>query len=92
MNLDENAFQAVAIVILYSLGWSVGPILGGALTSVSFRWIFAINLPCALLAMFTLFLFLKKDIKGPQGRTGMMRVERDREIAERLRRQATSTT
>lgn len=42
-SLDTNNWQASILVILYAIGFSTGPVIGGALTTVSFRWVFAIK-------------------------------------------------
>lgn len=52
--------------LLYALAFSTGPIVGGALVHVSWRWIFGINLPCCALSMILLFLLLREGTKGPQ--------------------------
>ena len=31
------------LFVLFTIGFCVGPVLGGVLTTVSFRWIFAIK-------------------------------------------------
>ncbi|KAI0675192.1 MFS general substrate transporter [Trametes maxima] len=67
-SLDDNNWQQSMLFLLYTLAYCVGPVIGGALTSVSFRWIFAINLPCAALAMVLSFLILRGRTKGPQAR------------------------
>lgn len=42
-SLDDNNFQASILTFLYAIGFSLGPVIGGALTSISFRWVFAIK-------------------------------------------------
>ena len=42
-SLDANNRQAAAMFFLYAVGFSAGPSIGGALTSVNFRWVFAIK-------------------------------------------------
>ncbi|KAG8935917.1 hypothetical protein FRC03_000609 [Tulasnella sp. 419] len=64
-DLKEDSFMNSMLVILYAVGYSVGPVIGGALLTVDFRWIFAINLPACVLS--SLLLLLIRDItKGPQ--------------------------
>ncbi|KAI9060289.1 MFS general substrate transporter [Trametes sanguinea] len=65
-SLDDNNWQQSMLFFLFTVGYCVGPVIGGALTTVSFRWIFAINLPCAALAMVLSFLILRGRTKGPQ--------------------------
>ena len=68
--------------ILFAIGFSVGPVIGGYLLSVSFRWIFAIkyvlvyltrsivddsnSLPCCVVAMVLIFFLLRNKIKAGQ--------------------------
>jgi hypothetical protein len=42
-SLDENTFQVSTMIILYSIGYSAGPWIGGALVNISFRWVFGIK-------------------------------------------------
>ncbi|KZS91830.1 MFS general substrate transporter [Sistotremastrum niveocremeum HHB9708] len=65
-SLDANNIQATIFIILYCIAWSVGPTIGGLLTSVSFRWVFAINLPPCVLSMALVFFLLRGHVKGPQ--------------------------
>jgi hypothetical protein len=45
---------------------SSGPIIGGALATVSWRWIFAINLPCVVLSSALIFALIRKTLKPAQ--------------------------
>ncbi|KAI0819975.1 MFS general substrate transporter [Trametes gibbosa] len=65
-SLDDNNWQQSLLFFLFTVGYCIGPVIGGALTTVSFRWIFAINLPCAVVAMALCFLILRGRTKGPQ--------------------------
>ncbi|KDQ08492.1 hypothetical protein BOTBODRAFT_138939 [Botryobasidium botryosum FD-172 SS1] len=65
-SLDDNNWQTAMLVILYAVGYTTGPIIGGALTSVNWRWIFAINLPCTVVASILILLLLRKTIKKAQ--------------------------
>ncbi|KAI0743922.1 MFS general substrate transporter [Daedaleopsis nitida] len=67
-SLDDNNWQQSVLFFLYTVGYCVGPVIGGALTTISFRWIFAINLPCALIAMVLSLFILRKRTKGAQPR------------------------
>ena len=42
-SLDDNNWQQTMLFFLFTVGYCVGPVIGGALTTVSFRWIFAIK-------------------------------------------------
>ncbi|KIJ28884.1 hypothetical protein M422DRAFT_189144 [Sphaerobolus stellatus SS14] len=67
-SLDDNNVQASLLVILYAIGFSVGPVIGGVLTNISFRWVFAINLPCTVASMILCFLLLRPIAKPAQPR------------------------
>ena len=42
-SLNTNNLQQTAMFVLYSIGFSVGPVAGGFLVPASFRWVFAIK-------------------------------------------------
>ncbi|TFK50970.1 MFS general substrate transporter [Heliocybe sulcata] len=64
-SLDDNNWQTTMLMILYTIGYCVGPVIGGALVSVSFRWIFAINLPaCTAAAILCFFILPRIAQKG----------------------------
>ncbi|RPD74189.1 MFS general substrate transporter [Lentinus tigrinus ALCF2SS1-7] len=65
-SLNDNNWQQTMLFLLFTIGYCVGPVIGGALTTVSFRWIFAINLPSSLVAMVLSFLILRGRTKGAQ--------------------------
>ncbi|EPQ55182.1 MFS general substrate transporter [Gloeophyllum trabeum ATCC 11539] len=62
-SLDDNNWQMSILMVLYSIGYCIGPVIGGALIAVSFRWIFAINLPACVVASAVGFLLLRKKTK-----------------------------
>ncbi|KAH9950575.1 MFS general substrate transporter [Amylocystis lapponica] len=65
-SLDDNNWQQSVLFFLFSIGYCVGPVIGGALLTVSYRWIFAINLPCCVIGIVLAFFILRKMTKGPQ--------------------------
>ncbi|TBU45918.1 MFS general substrate transporter [Dichomitus squalens] len=67
-SLDDNNVQQTMLFFLFTIGYCVGPIIGGALTTTSFRWMFAINLPCSAVAIVLCFLLLRGRTKGSQPR------------------------
>ncbi|KAF8517756.1 major facilitator superfamily domain-containing protein [Hysterangium stoloniferum] len=67
-SLDSNNFQSAMLVILYSIGFSIGPYLGGVLTGVNFRWVFGINIPCTFVSIILCFILLRGIAKPPQSR------------------------
>ena len=55
---DRSRFMSI-IFTFYSIAFSIGPVVGGALVDhSSWRWIFYLNLPIAGLSIIFLFLFL----------------------------------
>ncbi|KZP01204.1 MFS general substrate transporter [Calocera viscosa TUFC12733] len=78
-NLRDNNTQAAILSLLYGIGYSVGPIIGGSLAQANWRWCFAINLPCCVLGMGSSYFFLRhhpNPAAPPPGTT----------IAEKLQR------
>ncbi|KAG8941281.1 hypothetical protein FRC04_004643 [Tulasnella sp. 424] len=65
-SLNEDNFMNSALVVLYAVGYSTGPVIGGALLNVSFRWIFAINLPTSVLSAFMIFFILRPLLRPAQ--------------------------
>ncbi|KAH7929270.1 MFS general substrate transporter [Leucogyrophana mollusca] len=63
-SIDANNMQQSVMFLLYTVGFSTGPVIGGFLVSANFRWVFAINLPCTVLAMFLSFVVLRGMVKG----------------------------
>ncbi|KAF8306383.1 MFS general substrate transporter, partial [Clavulina sp. PMI_390] len=64
-SLITNMLRVAVLSLLFTIGYSTGPIIGGALSSVNFRWIFAINLPIALLGSILAFVTVRNDLVGP---------------------------
>ncbi|KAL5512252.1 hypothetical protein ACEPAG_3537 [Sanghuangporus baumii] len=64
-SLTLNNLQGAIMTILYAIGFCIGPVIGGALVNISFRWVFAINLPAAALSMVLIFILLRKHTKRP---------------------------
>ncbi|KAI0093053.1 major facilitator superfamily domain-containing protein [Irpex rosettiformis] len=62
-SLDTNNWQQSMMFLLYTVGYCIGPFIGGALLTVSFRWIFAINLPCCVAGIVLAFFLLRGHTK-----------------------------
>ncbi|KAF8839271.1 MFS general substrate transporter [Paxillus ammoniavirescens] len=62
-SLNTNNFQQSMLFLLYCVGFTVGPFIGGLLVATNFRWVFGINLPCTALAMLLCFLFLRNRVR-----------------------------
>ncbi|KAF9237176.1 major facilitator superfamily domain-containing protein [Melanogaster broomeanus] len=64
-SLNTNNVQQSLLFLLYAVGYSIGPEIGGLLVTVNFRWVFGINLPCTAVAMCLCFIFRNK-VHAPQ--------------------------
>ena len=42
-SLDKNNLQQSTLFLLYAVGFSIGPLIGGFLVAANFRWVFAIK-------------------------------------------------
>ncbi|KZV87815.1 MFS general substrate transporter [Exidia glandulosa HHB12029] len=51
------------LFVFKAIGFVVGPVIGGALSTQSFRWIFAINLPMCLVSMVLLWVLLRGRVR-----------------------------
>ncbi|EKM54394.1 uncharacterized protein PHACADRAFT_258207 [Phanerochaete carnosa HHB-10118-sp] len=65
-SLTKTSWQQGVLFLLYTIGYCLGPFIGGELITVSFRWIFANSLPCAAAGMVLAFLLLRTRAKGSQ--------------------------
>ncbi|MGH2479848.1 MAG: MFS transporter, partial [Ktedonobacteraceae bacterium] len=67
---DEERGRALGInAIFVALGVSIGPTLGGLITqSLTWRWIFYVNVPLGILGIICAALVLKEHKKGASGR------------------------
>ncbi|KAF8553476.1 MFS general substrate transporter [Imleria badia] len=75
VSLDKNNIQQSMLFLLYAVGFSVGPVIGGFLVAANFRWVFAINLPCTALAMLLCFLFLRNRPRVPSANDKELQTE-----------------
>jgi MFS family permease len=66
VSLKENAKNNSVFALVGGLSYGFGPAIGGALTGVSWRWCFIINLPIALMGMVVTFWLLRFELLGPQ--------------------------
>ena len=65
VSLKENARNNTIFAFVGGVSFGVGPVIGGYLTAVSWRWCFIINVPVCAVAMVVLPLVLRKDLVGP---------------------------
>ncbi|KAJ5673600.1 Major facilitator superfamily domain general substrate transporter [Penicillium longicatenatum] len=66
VSLSEFAVNWTIFALVAGVGFSIGPVIGGYLTTASWRWCFAINLPIGVAAMILVVFILRKDLQGPQ--------------------------
>ncbi|KAK2018742.1 major facilitator superfamily transporter [Colletotrichum eremochloae] len=68
VSLRENAKNWSVFSLLGGvLGWGLGPVVGGYITSgSSWRWCFGINLPIAFVSMLAIYFILRSELLGPQ--------------------------
>jgi MFS family permease len=66
VSLKENAMNNTIFALVGGVGWVAGPVTGGYLTEVTWRWCFIINLPIAIIGMIFTFFLLRPRLLGPQ--------------------------
>ncbi|TGO86151.1 hypothetical protein BPOR_0330g00070 [Botrytis porri] len=66
VSLKENSENNSLFAIVGGLAYGFGPIVGGALTQVSWRWCFIINIPISLVGMVGVHFLLRPVMLGPQ--------------------------
>lgn len=66
VSLRENARNWSFFALTGGLSYAVGPVVGGYLTSASWRWCFAVNLPICVLGIAVVFFVLRRELVGPQ--------------------------
>ncbi|KIM24430.1 hypothetical protein M408DRAFT_75936 [Serendipita vermifera MAFF 305830] len=84
-NLDDNNVQGAMMIVLYAIGFAVGPILGAALLKSNWRWVFGINLPVGVASMIIMWILIRNHTKGPQPPARFKRLPAD--VADDLQRQ-----
>ncbi|KAI9648509.1 hypothetical protein NHQ30_003144 [Ciborinia camelliae] len=66
VSLKENAKNNSLFAVVGGLAYGFGPVIGGYLTQVSWRWCFIINIPIALVGMAGAHFLLPPLLLGPQ--------------------------
>jgi len=66
VSLKENAKNNTIFTIVGGVGYGIGPVIGGYLTEVSWRWCFIINIPLAVVGLVLAHFVLRPVLLGPQ--------------------------
>lgn len=66
VDLAEYAKNWTIFALFSAVGFSIGPVAGGYLTRVSWRWCFGINLPVGVLAVVMGVVLLRGELLGAQ--------------------------
>ncbi|KAI1873814.1 uncharacterized protein JN550_003083 [Neoarthrinium moseri] len=70
VSLKENARNWTVFTLTGGASYGLGPVIGGYLTKVNWRWCFGINLPIGVVGMATVFL-VRDEMLGPQSMPGL---------------------
>ena len=70
VSLADNARNNTVFALVGGISFGIGPVIGGYLTSASWRWCFILNVPVAAIAMVTIFVLLRKELVGPSNSEG----------------------
>lgn len=65
VSLAEYAKNWTTFAVVSGISFGLGPVAGGYLTQVSWRWCFAINLPVGVAAIALVALLLRTELIGP---------------------------
>lgn len=66
VSLADYALNWTICTLLAGIIFSIGPIIGGYLTELSWRWCFFLNIPIAIAAIIIVLFLLRRDLLGPQ--------------------------
>ncbi|KAI9744122.1 MAG: hypothetical protein M1818_002274 [Claussenomyces sp. TS43310] len=66
VSLRENADNTSLYTLISGVAYGVGPVIGGYLTDITWRWCFIINVPIGFVAIITVFFILKSELLGPK--------------------------
>ena len=66
VSLEENAKNTTVFTIVAGVAYGVGPVIGGYLTQVTWRWCFIINVPIGVIALLLAHFVLRPELLGPQ--------------------------
>jgi MFS family permease len=66
VSLSENAKNNTLFTLVGGIGYGIGPVIGGYLTQVSWRWCFIINIPIGVAGSAIAHFMLRPVLLGPQ--------------------------
>ena len=87
VSLKENAKNNTIFTLVYGVGFSIGPVIGGYLTSISWRWCFIINIPLSVVGLIVAHFLTRPVLLGPQdlvGNEDMTRISLSDRFVKRL--------
>ncbi|RPA91074.1 MFS general substrate transporter [Choiromyces venosus 120613-1] len=62
VSLKDNAMQNTLFSLVAGASYSVGPVIGGQLTNVNWRWCFGLSIPLCLFSHMAIFFVLKPEL------------------------------
>ena len=66
VSLKENAKNWSIFSFTAGMSYGIGPVIGGALSNVNWRWCFAINLPICVVALVLVYFVLRPELLSAQ--------------------------
>ncbi|KAH7154801.1 tetracycline efflux protein [Fusarium sp. MPI-SDFR-AT-0072] len=66
VSLREDAYTWSIFSLVGGCSYAIGPVVGGYLTKITWRWCFGINLPIGAAGCVIVFVFLRPVLLGPQ--------------------------
>lgn len=66
VSLKENAKNNTLFTVIGGIGYGIGPVIGGYLTQVNWRWCFILNIPIAVVGSVVAHFILRPVLLGPQ--------------------------
>jgi MFS family permease len=66
VTLLENARNNTIFSMVAGIAYGIGPVIGGYLTEVTWRWCFIINIPIGVIAFVLIHFILRPELLGPQ--------------------------
>ncbi|KAI9847081.1 MAG: hypothetical protein M1837_003199 [Sclerophora amabilis] len=65
VSLKENATNTTVFAWVGGIGYTIGPIVGGYLTTADWRYCFVLPIPFAVIAIIIIFTLLRSELVGP---------------------------